>query len=71
MLIVSLYKIKALCLLHLNMFFSESAKLRGLRAKNVLTSQPALRAFVLTCQRVLHAYVLTCQRALCAYVLTC
>ena len=41
----------------------ESAKLRALRPKNVLTYQRALRAYVLTCQRALRAYVLTCQRA--------
>ena len=60
----------------------ESAKLRALRTKDVLTClralpayvltcQCALRAYVLTCQRALHAYVLTCQRVLRAYVLTC
>ena len=54
--------------------FVESAKLRALRANNVLACQRALRAYVLTCQRALRAYVLTCQRALHAYVpyvLTC
>ena len=56
--------------------------MRALRAKNVLTCQRALRAYVLTCIRALCAYLLTCQRALrayvftyqcvfCAYVLTC
>ena len=49
----------------------ESAKLRALRAKNVLTCQRALRAYVLTCQRAFCAYVLTCQRALRASVLPC
>ena len=49
----------------------ESAKLRALRAKNVLTCQCALRAYVLTCQRALRAYVHTCQRASRAYVLIC
>ena len=49
----------------------ESAKLRALRAKNVLACQSVLRAYVLSCQRALHAYVLTCLRALRAYVLTC
>ena len=49
----------------------ESAKLRALRAKNVLPWQRALCAYVLTCQRALRAYVLTCQRALCADVVTC
>ena len=55
-------------------FHRESAKLRALRAKNVLACQLALRAYVLTCQLALHAYVpyvLTCQNALCAYVLVC
>ena len=51
--------------------FKQSAKLRALRAKNVLACQHALRAYVLTCQRALRAYVLTCQRALRAYVLVC
>ena len=49
----------------------ESAKLRAPRAKNVLTCQRVLHAYMLTCQRVLCAYVLTCYRVLCAYVLTC
>ena len=39
----------------------ESAKLRALRAINVLTCQRALRAYVLTRQRALRPYVLTCQ----------
>ena len=54
----------------------------ALRAKNVLTCQRVLRAYVLTCQLALLADVLTCQRvmrahmftfqrALRAYVLTC
>ena len=50
----------------------DSAKLRARRAKNVLTNQRALRAFVpyaLTCQRVWSARVLKCQGALRAYVL--
>ena len=34
---------------------SESAKLRKLHAKNVLTCQLALRAYVFTCQRALRA----------------
>ena len=42
----------------------ESAKLRALRAKNVLTCLRALRAYVLTCQRALRAYVLVCKRAI-------
>ena len=33
----------------------ESAKLRAPRAKNVLTFQPTLRAYVLTCQCALRA----------------
>ena len=33
------------------MFLNESAKLRGLPAKNVPTCQRALRAYVHTCQR--------------------
>ena len=37
----------------------ESAKLGALRAKNVLVSQRALRAYVLTCIHALCAYVLT------------
>ena len=45
--------------------------MRALRAKNVLTCQRSLRAYVLSCQRALHAYVFTCQCALRAYVLTC
>ena len=49
----------------------ESAKLRALRAKNVLRCQRTLRAYVLTCQRALHAYVVTRLRALRACVLTC
>ena len=49
----------------------ESAKLRALRAKNVLVCQRGFRAFVLTCQRVLRVYLLTYLRALRAYVLTC
>ena len=49
----------------------QSATLRALRAKNVLTCQRALRACVLTCQRAFRAYVLTCQRALRAQVLMC
>ena len=50
---------------------TESAKLRALRAKNVLTYQRNLRAYVLTCQRALHAYVLRCQCVLCVYMLMC
>ena len=49
----------------------ESAKLRALRAKNVIPCQRALCAYVPTCLRALCAYVLTCQRALRGYVLTC
>ena len=46
----------------------ESAKLRALRAKNVLTWQRVLRAYVLTYWRTLSVYVLTCQ---CDLVLRC
>ena len=49
----------------------ESAKLRALRAKNVLACQRALRAYVLTCQHALRAYVLTCLECLRAHVSTC
>ena len=48
--------------------FLKSAKLRVIRAKNVITCQRALRAYILTCQRALRAYVLTCLRA---HVPTC
>ena len=44
--------------------FKQSAKLRALRAKNVLACQHALRAYVLTCQRALCANVLVCKRAI-------
>ena len=47
---------------------NESAKLRALRAKNVLTCQGALRAYVSTSQRALHAYVPTCLACLRANV---
>ena len=55
----------------------ESAKLRALRAKNVLACQRALRVYVscvLTYLACLHAHVptcLACLPALRAYVLTC
>ena len=49
----------------------EYAKLRALRAKNVLMCQRALRAYMLTSQRVLRAHVHTCQHVLRAYVFTC
>ena len=52
-------------------FKFKSAKLRALRAKNVLACQRALRAYVLMCQRALRADVLTWQRALRAHVPTC
>ena len=45
----------------------ESAKLRAPRAKNVLTFQPTLRAYVLTCQCALR----TCFARLRAHVPTC
>ena len=51
--------------------FSKSAKLRTLRAKNVLACQRVFCAHVLACQRDFCAYVLTCQRALRAYMLMC
>ena len=63
--------------------FLESAKLHGLRAKNVpcvlaclacqrcLRCQSILRAYVLTCECTLCAYVLTWQHAFGVYVLTC
>ena len=47
---------------------NESAKLRALRAKNVLTCQGALRAYLSTSQRALRAYMLTCLACLCAHV---
>ena len=53
-----------------NFWLCKSAKLRALCAKNVLTCQRALHAYVDTYQRALCAYVPTCQRALRAYVLT-
>ena len=54
----------------------ESAKLRALRARNMLACQRALRAHVPPCLACLLALVLgalrvTCQRALLSYVLTC
>ena len=49
----------------------ESAKLRALHAKNVLTCQCALHAYMPTCQHALHTYLLTCQHALHAYMFTC
>ena len=52
---------------HSNVYY-EAAKLLALHAKNILTCQRVLRAYVLTCQRALRAYVPTC---LVAYVLTC
>ena len=45
--------------------------MRATRAKNVLTCQRVLRAYVLMCQRALRVYVLMCQRALRTYVLKC
>ena len=50
--------------------FEESAKLCALRAKNVLTFQRTLPAYVLTCQRTLRAYVLKCQHIFHACMLT-
>ena len=40
--------------------FLKSVKLRVIRAKNVITCQRALRAYVLTCKRALRAHVPTC-----------
>ena len=51
--------------------FLKSAKLRVIRAKNVITCQRALRAYILKCQRSLRAYVLTCQRVLHTDLLIC
>ena len=50
---------------------NESAKLRALRAKNVLTYQRALRAYVLTCSRTNVPCVLTFSRANVSCVLMC
>ena len=49
---------------HSNVYY-EAAKLRALHAKNILTCQRVLRAYVLTCQCALRASVLlrTCSRA--------
>ena len=54
--------------------FVESAKLRAVRAKNVLACQRASRAnvpCVLTCFAFLRAHVPTCLACLCAHVPTC
>ena len=51
--------------------FLKSVKLRVIRAKNVITCQRALRAYVLTCKRALRAHVLTCQRVLHTDLLRC
>ena len=51
--------------------YLESAKLRALRAKKLLTSQRACRAYMLISQRALCTHVLMCQRVLPAYVFTC
>ena len=51
--------------------FLESAKLRTLRAKNVLTCQRVLRAHVPTCLACLCAHVPTCLACLLAYVPPC
>ena len=63
--------LKKINILDINSRFTNSAKLRPLGAKNVLTCWIVLRAHVLTCERALRAYVLTCQGDLHAYVLTC
>ena len=49
----------------------ESAKLRALRAKNVLTCQRVLRAYVLTCLAWLRAHVSTCYTCSRANMPTC
>ena len=54
--------------------FTESAKLRALRAKNVLTCQHVLCAYMLPCQHALRDHVATCLACLSTnmpYVLTC
>ena len=51
--------------------FLKSVKLRVIRAKNVITCQRALRAYVLTCKRALRAYVITCSRANVSCILIC
>ena len=54
--------------------FVESAKLRAVRAKNVLACQRALRAYVLcvlTCSRTNVPCVFMCSRANLPCVLTC
>ena len=48
---------------------SESAKLRALRAKNVLMFQRVLRAYIPTCLACLRAHVSTCLACWCANVL--
>ena len=50
---------------------AESAKLRALRAKKMLTCQRALRAYVPMCPARLPAYVPTCPAYLPAQVPTC
>ena len=52
-------------------FNYESAKLRVLCAKSVLTCQRALVTYGLACQWPCVFYVLTCQRVLRPHVLTC
>ena len=51
--------------------FLKSVKLRVIRAKNVITCQRALRAYVLTRKRALRAYVITCSRANVSCILIC
>ena len=51
--------------------FLKSVKLRVIRAKNVITCQRALRAYVLMCKRALRAYVITCSRANVSCILIC
>ena len=52
-------------------FIKESAKLRALRAKNVLACQRALHAYVLTYSGANAPCAITCSRANVPCVLTC
>ena len=55
----------------LNNFLVKSAKLRALRAKNMLTCQCTLLAYVLTCLTCSRAHVPTCLACLRAHVQAC
>ena len=55
----------------LNNFLVKSAKLRALRAKNMLTCQCTLLAYVLTCLTCSRAHVPTCLACLRAHVRMC